>query len=252
MNDLSKNEPYDVEWTMDPHGAKDFIITDDAGKMHVGGCLPRKWLPEASPFKPWGSDATVPMVPKSEWVDGETLRVYQRETVDQNGYPKCCLSAAKSAMQLAMVRDGRPFVSLDDQKPWKDLSGGRGGVALDDALAYAMDKGFPRLDGKGTVKIAEAWDCPSVEALASALQRGAICTYGAQVHAQCMTRLVKRNGVWCGDVVNSWGQFGEAGGPNNEFWGWHFVPLSEVEMRYSIIAIREVEIIADGEWRDAV
>jgi hypothetical protein len=27
---------------------------------------------------------------------------------------------------------------------------------------------------------------------------------------------------------------------NNEFSGWHFVPLSEVEMRYSITASREL------------
>jgi len=226
---------------MDAYGADDFRLDDGSGESRVGGCLPRKWTAEASPFKPWGSTDQVPMVPGSEWVEQESLRGYQRETVDQNGFPKCSLSSAKNAMQLAMVRDGRLFVPLDDQAPWKTLSGGRGGVALDDALAYAMDKGFPRLDGKGAVKITEAWDCPSVEALASALQRGAICTFGHDVHAECATRMLKKNGVWGLDTLNSWGRWGEQG-PNG--WGWHWLALSKVEMRYSIIAIREVEWLA--------
>lgn len=241
MMDLASNDPY---------GAGEFAIEQPDGSIKTGGCLDRKWAPEASPFEPWGSTSEVPMVDPADWVEQESLRVYQRRTSDQNGYPKCTLASLANAMELAMVRDGRPHVQLDDQKAWKALTGGRGGAALDDACAFAMDKGFPRLDGKGVVKIAEAWDCGSVEALGSALQRGAICTFGANVHAQCMTRLVKSKGKWCGDVVNSWGEWGEQG-PTG-FWGWHLFPLSNVEMRYSIIAIRELAFTDDmGIWSDA-
>ena len=235
----------DLAYAMDPDGAADFLIRDGL-ETHVGGCLPRKWVPEASPFPVWGSDDTVPMVPKAEWVEGESLRGYETWTrdVNQNGYPACCLASLANAMQFAMVRDGRPEVDLDWLAAWRKLSGGRGGVALDDAAAFVMDKGFPRLDGNGTVRISEAWDCPSVEALASALQRGALCTFGHSVHAEHASRLVKQSGVWMLDVRNSWGR---DWGDN----GWHLLPLSQVEMRYSIIAIRELAFTDDlGTWKD--
>ena len=240
MNDLSKDDPYDLNWTHDQYGAKDFLI-QDGNQTHVGGCLERKWAPEASPFRPWGSTDAVPMVPKAEWEEQESIRGYEtwKRDINQNGYPACCLASLANAMQLAMARDGRSVVDLDWFAAWKELSGGRGGVALDDAAAFAMDKGFPRADGKGTVKIQEAWDCPSVEALASALQRGALCTFGHDMHAEAALRLVKQNGVWNLDVRNSWGRdWGDK--------GWHFVPLTAVEMRYSIIAIRELDYYGDA------
>jgi hypothetical protein len=222
----------------DPYQASDFLIEQPDGTYRVGGCLPRKWAPEASPFQPWGSTDTVAMVPQSEWIEQESLRGYEtwQRDINQQSYPACCLASLANAMQFSMVRDGRPVVELDWLAAWRKLSGGRGGVALDDAADYARTNGFPRLDGKGTVKIREAWDCPSTDALASALERGALCTFGHDMHAEAALRLVKQNGVWNLDVRNSWGRdWGDR--------GWHFLPLSNVEMRYSIIAIRELEFV---------
>jgi hypothetical protein len=243
MNDLSKNDPYDLEWTMDPHGAKDFLITDDAGKMHVGGCLPRS--NKVGAVVPLLDTAKVPLLLESAWTEQESIRDCERRDINQNGYPACCLASLANAMEFAAVRDGRPSRPLDWLAAWRKLSGGRGGVALDDAAAFAMATGFPLADGSGVVKILEAWDCDTIEGFASALQRGCVGTFGHDVHAECATRMVKQNGVWMLDVRNSWGKdWGDK--------GWHLFPLRDIEPRYSWIAIRELAFTDDmGEWGDA-
>lgn len=243
MMDLSADNPYPLP-EGDPYGAYPFRVWGHQGR--IGGCLPRKWAPEASPFQPWGSTDAVPMVDPSEWVEQESIRGYERRDVNQNGYPACCLASLANAMELGMVRDGRPHVALDWLAAWRKLSGGRGGVALDDAADFASKLGFPRVDGKGVVRIAELWDCGSTDALASALQRGCLCTFGHDVHAECATRLLKDGGKWTLDVRNSWSKdWGDS--------GWHLFPLSKVEMRYSIIAIRELAFTDDlGVFKDVV
>lgn len=244
MMDFTRDNPYPIPED-DPYGAAEFRIWDEGGR--VGGCLERKWAPEASPFVPWGSTDDVPMVDPADWVEQESLRGCERwsRDINQNGFPACCLASLAHAMQFSMARDGRPVVDLDWLAAWRKLSGGRGGVALDDAAAFAASTGFPRLDGKGVVKIAELWDCGSIEALASALQRGCLCTFGHDVHAEAAIRMLKQGGKWMLDTRNSWGNdWGDS--------GWHLFPLSRVEMRYSIIAIRELAFTDDmGVYGDA-
>ena len=214
----------------DQYGANPFLLYA-GGDYRIGGCLPRSnAVGVVVPLQPVDK---VPNLSESEWVDGESLRGYERRDVNQNGYPACCLASLANAMELAMVRDGRGHVALDWLRAWKKLSGGSGGVALDDAAAFVMSEGFPRLDGLGTVKIAEAWDCETREGFASGLQRGCLGTFGHDVHAECATRMVRKNGVWYLDTRNSWGRdWGDA--------GWHLFPLVDMESRYSWIIIREL------------
>jgi hypothetical protein len=191
-----------------------------------------------------GDAAAVPLLPRSEWKDQESLRYLERRDINQNGYPACCLASLANAMELAMVRDGRPHRPLDWLRAWKALSRGRGGVALDAACRFAMDTGFPLADAgqggsQGVVKIAEAWDCDSIEGLASGLQRGCLATFGHDLHAECATRVTTQAGRrgWFLDTRNSWGRsWGDS--------GWHLFPLEEVEINtYGAILIRELAIV---------
>jgi hypothetical protein len=225
---------------------REYVRDGGDGRAYMSGCLPRhKPVGALVPglAEPAGRDA-VPPVPRSEWKPQESLRGLERRDVNQNGYPACCLASLANAMELAMVCDGRPHRPLDWRRAWRALSGGRGGVALDVACRFAMDTGFP-IDAAsdasnsgqaGVVRIAEAWDCDSIEGLASGLLRGCLATFGHDMHADCATRLVQQTGRrgWFLDTRNSWGRdWGDA--------GWHLFPLEEVEIdTYGAILIREL------------
>jgi hypothetical protein len=238
-----------------PHW-REFVRDGGDGRQYMGGCLTRQ--KPVGALVPGLTEAAareaVPLVPASEWREQESLRGLERRDVNQNGYPACCLASLANAMEMAMVRDGRPHRPLDWRRAWRALSGGRGGVALDVACRFAMDKGFPidtSADGSssmqpgGVVKIAEAWDCDSIEGLASGLLRGCLATFGHDMHAECATRLVRQAGRrgWFLDTRNSWGRdWGDA--------GWHLFPLDEVEIdTYGAILIRELAF-APGELAD--
>ena len=205
------------------------------------GCDPRP--PESPPgsIVPLASLDDVPLVPESEWVDQESLRPYEtwERDIDQGRTTACTLASLSHAIQFSLARDGKPCPDIDWYTAWVDMTGGRGGANLAAACRYAMDEGMRYLDtnGKpaGRIRITEAWDCDSLAGLASALLRGAICTYGHDMHAECATRLVKKSGVWHLDTRNSW----------NRSWGdngWHLFPLKQVEIdRYGAIIVREME-----------
>ena len=231
----------DLNDIQDLYGAKPFLKFEGI-KKYVGGCLPR--MSEPGSFFPLVPEATpgaqvdaIELVPESEYATQESRRVYQQWTADQNGYPACCPYALANAMQLLMMILYGKFWPLDPLKVWKTLSGGRGGVALDAAAEYAMTHGFPRLDGKGVVKIAEGYDCQSPQALASAAMRGCVGVFAHDVHAECWTRIVMEGRKPKLDTLNSWGNWGEQG-PGG-FYGWHLFALDEAEInRYGVIAIR--------------
>jgi hypothetical protein len=219
--------------------ADDVEIDGGDGRYYMSGCLERS--NPVGALVPLATRDDVPLLPEAQWVQQESLRyleTWQRD-INQNGYPACCLASLAHAMQYTMARDGRPALDLDWQRAWRKLSGGRGGVALDDACRFAMDTGFPLADGSqgGVVKIAEAWDCDSIEGFASGLQRGCFGTFGHDVHAECATRLTKQNGVWYVDTRNSWGRdWGDK--------GWHLFPLRNIELRtYGAILIRELALV---------
>lgn len=205
---------------------------------HPNGCLQRQskigeWLPE------YGLTEDCPLVPVEQWGGQESKRWLEWGTIDQNGYPACCLAATGHAMQLVARLRGYEEVALDWLKAWRKLSGGSGGVAIDVALREAIQNGIPRLDGKGVVKIKEAWDTRDVKAYFSGLRRGAIGVFGAEQHAECNTTIIVNGSKYEADTLNSWGKdFGEA--------GWHktsYAKLSGGLPYYGAYLIRDVEIL---------
>jgi hypothetical protein len=139
-------------------------------------------------------------------------------------------------MEMTLARNGRAKTPLDWLGTWKELTGGRGGVAVDTALKYAMDQGIILEDKSCRLKLLEAWDANSIEAAASGLLRGFTLVFGHDVHAECGTRLVLDNNQWCVDTRNSWGK-------NWGDQGWHLFPLKEIEIQtYGAFLVREVEL----------
>jgi hypothetical protein len=207
-------------------------------KERPDGCLQRQshigqWLPE------YGTTEDCPLVPVEQWVSQEAKRWLEWGTIDQNGYPACCLAATCHAMQLVMALRNYERIALDWLKAWKKLSGGSGGVAIDVALREAMQNGIPRADGQGTVKITEAWDTRDIKAYFSGLRRGGIGVFGAQGHAECNTSVIVAGSDYSADTLNSWGQdWGEK--------GWHKTSYSKLAgglPYYGAFLIRDVEIV---------
>lgn len=222
------------------------MMTFEFPDGYFPGCDPRP--PEAPPgsIVPMATLADVPLVDEADWKEQESLRHLEtwKRDIDQGRTSACTLASLAHAIQFSLARDGKPHVDIDWYQAWIDLTGGRGGANLAAACRYAMDKGMRYLDANGKpagrIRIAEAWDCDSIDGLASGLHRGCICTYGHDRHAECATRPVKKSGVWHLDTRNSWGRsyYGADG-------GWHLVPLRDVEIKtYGAILIREVEWLA--------
>ncbi len=181
---------------------------ESEGRIYFGGCLPREsrlgeWFPEAG-----ATDGPVPLVPEKEWKTQELIRAYEWDDIDQGNTPACCLASTCNLAELMMALMGMAKTPLDWYKAWKVLSGGRGGVAVDVALRYAMTGGLPLKDGSGVVVFDEVWDCPTWQHFVSGLQRGAVGILCHDVHAEAGTRVVMQNGIAYIDTRNSWG------------WGW--------------------------------
>lgn len=208
------------------------------------GCEAR--APESPPgsIVPMATLADIPLVDEADWVEQESIRhleTWKRE-INQGRTTACTLGSASHGMMFSLARDGKPVKDMDWKTAWIDITGGRGGANLAVACRYAMDQGMPYLDASGKaagrIRIAEAWDCDSLVGLASGLQRGCLATFGHDGHAEMAGRMVRKNGVWCLDTKNSWGNdWGEN--------GWHLFPLKDVEIRtYGAMLIREVEWLA--------
>lgn len=207
-------------------------------KERPNGCLQRQskigeWIPE------YGKSEDCPILPVAQWGGQEPKRYLEWGTIDQNGYPACCLAATCHAMQLVMALRGYDKIALDWLKTWRKLSGGSGGVAIDTALSEAMQNGIVSLDGKQRIKIKEAWDTRGVDSFFSGVRRGGIGVFGAQGHAECIASVVNDGGTWYGDTLNSWGKdFGEK--------GWHKTSYSKLSgglPYYGAFLIRDVEIL---------
>jgi hypothetical protein len=186
----------------------------------------------------WKSDELpdCPVIPRAQWRTTEGMKPWEWSNRYQNGYPACCLAALCGAVEFFLAKNGRARTKLDWLKAWKDITGGRGGAAVDYALAYAMEKGLPLADGSGVIKIVEAWDSPSVDAFASGLQKDCTGLACHDVHAECVVGLDVSGSKPQVQMVNSHHQ--DLGGKN-----WHLFPVDAIELSsYGAILIREVEL----------
>jgi hypothetical protein len=218
----------------DPCGAAKYRVWNQDGR--IGGCEPRRreiGVPGGLPV--FETSKRITGIDRALWEPTPAPRWAERRDLNQNGYPACCLASLCNAMEIMAVLKGQPHRPLDWLKAWRKLSGGRGGVALDDAHEFAADTGMPLADGTGVVRILESLDCRTVDEYASGILQGAVGTYGHDVHAEAALGLAKDSkGRWCLDTRNSWGRdWGDK--------GWHLFPLSAVELNtYGAILIVEV------------
>jgi hypothetical protein len=175
--------------------------------------------------------------------------VFNLEVANRNSYVaegigvhNCCLNSFSGCVEFIMGRDNRKRQACDWHKFWVEVTGGRGGAAVDAACQYAMTKGIPLKDGSGRIKITEAWDVPTLDAIASGLQAGAFAVTCHDVHAECTVGLVMQGTTAYVQMVNS--HYEGANAANN----WHTFPLSRIELStYGAMLIREIEFVpADG------
>ena len=200
---------------------------EENGLFYSTGCLPREtkvgerfplWTPEV---------ADCPIIPRTHWLQQPSLEWAEYEDIDQNGDPACCLASLGNAGEFHLSISGRQKVSLDWHAAWMALSGGRGGVALDSALAYVLDKGFPIKGSTERLFAHEVWDCGgSIETLVSGIQMGCRGIYGRLIgrggHAEfpAYTKLDGSKAIF--HVRGTWGR---EYGTN----GWYPVTESEIK-----------------------
>ncbi|MBN2024957.1 MAG: hypothetical protein JW809_19425 [Pirellulales bacterium] len=200
---------------------------EQAGRLYTTGCLPRE-TKVGERFPIWSPEIPAcPIVPRAQWIDQEGLEWAEYEDIDQDGDPACCLASAGNAGEFHLSLCGREKVSLDWHRAWMDLSGGRGGVALDTALAYLLEKGFPIKGSTERLFAHEVWDCgDSIERLVSGVQKGCRGIYGRFIgrggHAE-FPAYTRRDGSKA--VFHVRGTWGREYGTN----GWYPVTESQIE-----------------------
>ena len=213
----------------------EYRVKCEDGETRMCGLKPRE-LPCGVLVPEWyETNESCPLVPDDQWVTTPDVRAYEWNNRYQNGYPSCCLNSYVGTVEFLMAIKGFARTPLDWFAFWKEVTGGRGGAAVDRAAQKAMVEGIPPKDGSGRIRITETWDVPSLAALASWLQRGAIAVAGHHVHAECTVGLVMDRGTPYVQMVNS--HYEGLGGKN-----WHLFPLAKVELaRYGAMLIREIE-----------
>jgi hypothetical protein len=222
---------YPPEW-------EQYVVADQDGIPRMCGAVPRS-LPCGVLVPAWyATNETCPAIPRDQWKSTPDMRGYEWNNRFQNGFPACCLAALSGCPEFIMARDNRKRMAIDWHKAWVALTGGRGGAAVDAALQYAMTKGLPLKDGSGVLKITEAWDVPSLDAIASGLLAGAMAVCCHDVHAECVVGLVMQGTTAYVQMVNS--HYEGANAANN----WHLFPLSRIELStYGAMLIREIEFV---------
>lgn len=210
---------------------------------YMTGCLPRQTQCGELPGVPqWdGRRESCPIVQRSEWGTQRNHREYEWSDNDQARYPACTLASLANVGEFYLARTGRQRTNLDWLKAWRTLSGGYGGVALDTALRYVIDKGFPLSDGSGVLVAEEVWDLPHINAVFSSVMRGVPVWFGASSHAEAGMTVIATPAAVVGvesvfelDVRGSWGVgYGDQGWyPRSETYIARGLPI------YGAFAIR--------------
>lgn len=180
---------------------------------HLTGCLPRVTKVGDGTFKVFGEPGTPPLVPPSEWEKWEktlSFRSHVWHQITQSRQNSCCGCAGAGVMMTSreVKRRKRIIFSQASIYGFEDanLTPRRrdNGMHIDTCLQILQKVGACSVDyidqydwrgyGRGTWpedhleraaenRILEAWDCPTLEHLISALYRGFIPMYGAKAHA---------------------------------------------------------------------
>lgn len=202
-------------------------------------------------FKKFGEHPNVPLIPRDQWkvVD---LSVFLPPVKDQDGIGACNAFATCSAVEACRALAGLEYVRLSCGYLYGKINGGRDqGSYLEDGLAWMTEHGtvptsvigdlewkkgraFNGAKESEPYRVLEAYECPSFDAMASALQQGFFVVEGLAWfnnftpdrdgwlpsagrggeggHALCGYGLAQRNGVWGIRTRNSWGTSWGIGG----------------------------------------
>ncbi len=221
------------------------------GREILCGCLPR--VAGIGDLFPVFSEK-IELIPREDWQEVDYSE-YIPEVLDQDGIGACNAFSSTSCLRICRVMAGQPDVRLSPGHLYGMINGGRdAGSLLGDALTTLMDVGacttkeigelaWRRRDWPAGVndiarkyRIAEAFDSPRFQHLASGLQKRFLGNYGILVgsdfntdasgwvaegkgrggHAMCAVGLKKRvkNGKvqWGILTLNSWGtRWGKSG-----------------------------------------
>ncbi len=225
-----------------------------AGEVRLlGGCSPRRHE-VGSLFAAFQASENATVIPRSQW-QTVSLRGMIAEIMDQDGQGACNAFAAVQSLHGCRAMEGLPFVQLSPGNLYGRINGGQdGGSSLGDALAALRDEGVCTAKTIGPLhwddsgrnpwpeswrdeatkfRILEAFDCPTFDHIASALQCGFFVDYGVFVgrnfepdssgvipryrggsggHAMCGVGLTLIDDVWHVETANSWGKdWGDAG-----------------------------------------
>ena len=223
----------------------DFVVID--GQRWFLGCLPRVAKP-GEVFPVFGQQADRPdvrIIPRSQWQPIDFSHLVPK-ILDQDGQGACNAFASVQALHVLRNAAGLPFVELSAGNLYGRINGGvdRGSV-ISDAIMELEKNGVcpasivPQLEWRPSrwpsswrseakkFRVLEAWDCPTFDHLASAIQLGFPVNLGVLVgnnfrpdstgwvpdyrcggggHAMCGLGLVfdQKRG-WGIKVANSWG-----------------------------------------------
>jgi len=226
------------------------VINIGGHEYHLG-CLPRVSSP-GEIYPVFGGDDKSRLIPRDQWQQVD-FSFFVPEILDQDGTGACNAFASIQAMHTVRAIEGLPYVRLSPGNLYGRINGGRdSGSLLSDAIAELESRGVceasivPELDWRPShwpknwadsarrFRILEAWDCPSFDHIASAIQSGFPVNLGIFVgnnfnprddgwlpeyrgggggHAMCGVGVVSRSaGEWGIKVANSWGaQWGKSG-----------------------------------------
>lgn len=79
-----------------------------------GGCLTRQTMPGRGPFRPWGTDGSVPVLDYDAIAEHEatSLHNFHWWTPDQNGTNGCTTGMTVNEMTIIREKEGKPRVKL--------------------------------------------------------------------------------------------------------------------------------------------
>jgi hypothetical protein len=215
-----------------------------AGTERILGCLPRT-IPPGTVYPVFGERPTARLIPRAEWIPCDWSHFITR-VLDQDGTGACNAFASVQAIHMLRAAAGLPYVELSAGNLYGRINGGRdAGSTLVDAIRELERRGVCRAALVGQLewqpwrwpknwqedairfRVLEAWDCPTFDHIASAVQLGFGVNIGILIgtnfepgtdgwvpdrkgraggHAMCAVGLERKGDVWGIKVVNSWGE----------------------------------------------
>jgi len=204
------------------------LVFPSIEKYQMRGCLPRSTLCSSmGTFDIAGRSDSFPVIPRTDWKES-SFRHKVYHVIDQNPQKSCCPSAVCGASMIAREIAGLDRIIFSQASLYRFINQGRdSGSNIDDALLQLMKVGvapaslIPQYNWQGNgwpldwdqsaakYKLFEAFDCPTFDAVASAVQFSMPVPlgvyWGNRGHAITAVGLKRVKNSWGIEILNSWG-----------------------------------------------